>query len=420
MKKSNEFLKNKDYFHLNIPFYISRRYLFSKKSRNIINIISGISMVVVAAVTAAMIIVLSALNGIEELVEDLFSKFETELTLLPTEGKVFEIGAVTLSLINNLEGVRMTSRVIEDDVWVRNNSKDVNAVCTIKGVEPYYGEMTGLDSMVHYGDFTLEKDGYNFAVPGYGIFSDLKIPHRSDPEILVINAPIRGKKLSKHKEKAFKSMPIMVNSTYSVNAELDVKYIFAPINFCRELFNYPTQISALEIALDPNVNPLAVKEKIELLLDNDKVQVVTREDKNALIFKTNESEKWATFLILLFILIIAAFNIVASLSMLIIEKKKDIFILRSMGAREDTIQRIFIQEGVLIYFIGAIVGLFVGILIVWSQQQFGLIKITGATVTYYPVKLILKDLIIVLISVMAVGLLFSNVLVRRLLRRYVQ
>jgi len=377
-------------------------------------------MVVVAAVTAAMIIVLSALNGIEELVEELFSKFDTELTIIPNEGKVFNLSTDTLTLIKNMEGVAMISEVIEDDVWVRNNLKDVNAVCTMKGVQPYYGQMTGLDSMVHYGDFTLEHDGFYYAVPGYGIFSDLKISLRNgnEPEVLIINAPIRGKKLSRHKEKAFNSMPIMVKSTYSVNAELDVKYIFASLNFCRELFNYPSEISSLEITLNNGSNLDLIKEEIQKLIGN-KLKIITREDKNALIYKTNQSEKWATFLILLFILIIAAFNIVASLTMLIIEKKKDIFIFRSMGAREETIQRIFIQEGVLIYFIGAVIGLLAGILIVWGQQTFGLIEISGATVPHYPVKIILNDLMIVLVSVMTVGLLFSNVLVRRLLKRYV-
>lgn len=375
-------------------------------------------MVVVAAVTAAMIIVLSALNGIEVLVQDLFNKFETELTVLPEQGKVFVINEDTLSLIKEIEGVRMISEIIEEDVWVRNNSKDVNSVCTVKGVQPYYGEMTGIDSMVPYGSFVLEKEDFYYAVPGYGIYTDLKIPRRDDPEILIINAPIRGKKLSQHRENAFRSMPIMVNSTYSVNAELDVKYIFTSLDFCRELFDYPTEMSSLEISLHPDADVKVVQAKIQNLLGSN-LKTATREDKNALVYKTNESEKWATFLILLFILIIAAFNIVSSLSMLIIEKKKDIFILRSMGATEETVQRIFIQEGILIYFIGAIIGLIVGIGIVSAQQAFGLIKISGATVTYYPVAIVISDLLIIMASVMFVGFLFSNILVRRLMKRFV-
>lgn len=375
-------------------------------------------MVVVAAVTAAMIIVLSALNGIEFLVQDLFNKFETELTIQPTSGKVFTLNDDTLNLIQELEGVRMMSEVIEEDVWVRNNLRDVNTVCTMKGVEPYYGKMTGLDSMIYIGDFNLEKDGYQYAIPGYGVFTDLKIAHRSEPEILIINAPIRGKKLSRHKKNAFNSIPIMVNSTYSVNAELDVKYIFASLDFCRELFNYPGEISTLEISLEEDADIDAIISQINNLID-DNLKVVTREEKNALVYKTNQSEKWATFLILLFILVIAAFNIVASLSMLIIEKKKDIFILRSMGAKEETIQRIFIQEGVLIYFIGAVIGLIVGLLIIWAQLTFGLVSIAGATVSHYPVKVVYSDLLIVIGSVMVVGLLFSNILVRRLMNRFV-
>lgn len=377
-------------------------------------------MVVVAAITAAMIIVLSALNGIEELVEELFSKFDTELTIIPDEGKVFTLGEDTLAMIAAMDGVSMISEVIEEEVWVRNNAQDVNVICTMKGVQPYYGKMSGLDSTVHFGDFTLEQEDFYYAVPGYGIFSDLKLPHREsgDPSILIINAPIRGKKLSRHKEKAFNSMPIMVRSTYSVNAQMDVKYIFTSINFCRELFDYPTQMTSLEITIPDESDIDLLKSQIQALVGNQLI-VQTREDKKPLVYKTNQSEKWATFLILLFILIIAAFNIIASLSMLVIEKKKDIFILRSMGAQEKTIRRIFIQVGVMIYFVGSIVGLVFGIIVVWLQQTYKFIEIKGASVPYYPVKIIGNDLVIILICVMTIGLLFSNVLVRHLLKRYV-
>lgn len=404
---------------MNFPYYIARRYLFSKKSKNIINIISGISMFVVMGVTCAMIIVLSALNGIEDLVKQLFNNFETELSVKPIKGKTFEISDSTISYLQALEDIDQVAKIIEGDVWVRNQRRDINTVCTIKGVPSDYDQMSEIDSMMYKGEYKLEDENYYYGILGLGVFSELQV-YLKENELtsLYVNAPIKGKKLSTSREKAFKSLPIIISGCYSVNAELDVKYLIAPIEFCQDIFEYENQITGLEIKLKEGFDSHEVKEKISHLFDEN-LKLTTREERNALVYQTNESEKWATLVILLFILIIAAFNIVASLSMLIIEKKKDIHILRSMGAKEDTIKKIFVLEGILIYFIGALIGIALGIIICLLQQKFGLIKIVGATVPYYPIKILYTDIIIVMISVMIVGFFFSKLLVSRLLKRFV-
>ncbi len=373
-------------------------------------------MFVVAGVTAAMIIILSALNGIEELVEELFSSFDTDISIQPKEGKTISLDTIKLSDILEMEGVEYTSQVIEEDVWL--NVEDRNTVATIKGVENTFSKMTMVDSMMYLGDFVLHEEGFNYAVLGYGVFSELRIPYREGTyPVINVNAPIRGRKLKKFKDRAFNSKPIMVRGAYSVNAELDVKYVVAPLAYCKALFDYENEVSAIEISLKDVYDPLEMKDNIKSLV-GENYKIITRNEKNALVFQTNQSEKWATFLILLFVLLIAAFNIVASLTMLIIEKKKDIHVFRSMGVSESSLKRIFIFEGIMIYLMGAITGLAAGLVLVFLQINFGLIRIPGATIDFYPMKVIWTDILIVAASVMLVGFLFSNVLVRRLLKRF--
>lgn len=401
---------------MNVSLYIARRYLFAKKSRNIINIISMISMTVVAFVTAAMICVMSAFSGIESLVQQLFSNFDAPLTVVPVSGKSFADSLIVDSVVRQVPGVANYSRVIEEDAWLQYS--DYNTVATIKGVSRDYGAMSPIDSMIYFGSFILRRDSFNYAVPGLGVFSELRLPRPdNDPPILGINAPIRGKKLSRFRENAFNRMNIMVSGAFSVNAELDVKYVFVPIDYARELFGMEEEISAVEFVLDPAADEYAVKSALEAVL-SDSLKVETRYDRNALVYKTNASEKWFTFLILFFILVIASFNIIASLTMLIIEKKKDIALLESLGATRMTIRRVFIYEGIFINLIGAIAGTAFGLGLCWAQQTFGLVTMQGAMVEYYPVEIKWLDVIGIFFTVIAVGTLFSGGLVGSLMKRF--
>jgi lipoprotein-releasing system permease protein len=373
-------------------------------------------MMVVAFIAAAMITVMSAFNGIDDLVKKLFANFDAPLTVMATEGKMFADSLVTDKQILQIEGVKGLSRTIEEEAWLSHQSH--NAVATIKGVDQSFTSLSPIDSMVYDGEFLLEDDKYSYAVVGLGVRSELFMPlYGYAPTVMQINAPIRGKKLSRHKENAFNREAINVSGVFSVNAELDAKYVIVPIKFARSLFGMENEVSSIEVFVHNDKDIFRVKKALEAVLPEG-LKVETRYDKNAIIYKTNASEKWATFLILLFILIIACFNIIASLTMLIIEKKKDIFTLSSMGATPRSIESIFVYEGILINFIGAVIGTALGLILCYLQQEYGLITMQGAMVDAYPISIKWLDVIGIFFTVVAVGTLFTLVLVRRLVRRF--
>jgi len=403
---------------LGISLFIARRHLFSRKSRGIINIISMISTLVVAFVTAAMIVVLSAFNGIDDLVKKLFSNFDTPLTIVPVEGRFFADSLLTDQALLGIQGIKGISRVIEEDAWL--NYADRNAVATIKGVEDSYVALSPLSEMMYEGEMVLRSDSVPFAIVGLGVRSELYMPvGQGLPTIMEINAPVRGRKLSRYKENAFNRRATNVSGVFSVNAELDSKYVLLPLKETRQLFEMPNEVSAIEIFLNQPEDLEGVQHELLKHLPSG-LKVQSRFEKNALIYKTNASEKWATFLILLFILLIACFNIIAALTMLIIEKKRDIFTLMSMGATIHEVRRIFILEGIFINLIGAIGGTILGVTLCLAQQRFGLIAMQGAMVDHYPVSVQWQDVLGIWLVVTTMGAMFSLFLVRLLMNRFVK
>jgi len=371
----------------------------------------------VAAVAAAMLTVLSAVNGIDDLVRQLFNSFDAPIRILPAQGKVFHVDSLELEKIASYEGISSVCMVMEDDVIV--GYEDRKSVATLRGVSEEIREIAPVDSIMMAGEFLLEEDGFPYAVIGWGIRSELLVPFFNDERPpLQLFAPIRGKKIGQHKENAFNRENILVSGVYSVNAELDVKYIIVPYHFAVEIFDRePGEVSALELGMKPGYNLQDLDDALQTIV-GDSFLVETREEKNALIYKTNRSEKWAAYSIMLFILIIAAFNIMASLTMLVIEKKKDIFILRGMGLREEEVRRIFVLEGVLINFVGASLGLVFGLILCLAQKHFGLVKLQGSIVPYYPVEVQFSDALIIFSSIMFIGIISSTLLVRYLIRRH--
>jgi lipoprotein-releasing system permease protein len=329
---------------------------------------------------------------------------------------VFSDSLVTDASLMAVAGIKAFSRVIEEDGWL--SYSDQNAVATVKGVEPTYLDYSPIDSMIYEGSFVLEDDSFFYAVIGLGVRGELGMPFfENQPTVMGINAPVRGRKLSRYRENAFNREAVNVSGVFSINAELDSRYVMVPLKFARTLFGMPDEISSIEIFLDNDDNVGVVKSELEKKLDPS-LRIQTRYDKNALIYKTNAAEKWATFLILLFILLIACFNIIASLTMLILEKKRDIFTLSSIGITSGGIERIFIYEGVLINLIGAMLGATMGLGLCFIQDKFGLIAMEGAMVSAYPVSIKWLDVAGILLSVFLVGSLFSATLVRLLVRRF--
>jgi lipoprotein-releasing system permease protein len=401
---------------LNVALYIARRHLFARKTKGIINFISGISMVVVAFITAAMITVMSAFNGIDELVKAIFSNVDAPLTVLPAEGKVIPDSLINSYQPTLIPGVIGYSKVIEEDVRLSHENR--YAIATVKGVESNYADYSPIDTAIVDGQYLLQLDSLPLAVVGSGIQIELDMPLREyAPTIMEIAAPIRGRRVSQFKEEAFNQETIAVSGVFAINAELDAKYTLVPLWFARKLFEMSNEVSSVDVFTDEKADVELIKQTL-VSSYGPTVRVITREEKNALIYKTNASEKWATFMILLFIFLIGCFNIIASLTMLIIEKKRDIFTLNSMGVDTRGIKRIFIFEGVIINLIGALAGCAIGLALCFAQERYGLIAMTGGAVESYPVSVKWLDVLGILATVISVGALFSILLVRSLVHRF--
>ena len=401
---------------MRLAFFIAWRYLFSKKSKNVIHLISIISMVVVAFVTAAMVIVMSAFNGIESLVDDLFAHFDAPVVVEHFSKQPFEISDEQYQRMSADERVLKLKRVLEDDVWISYG--EANGVVVMKGVEEDYGSVTGMKDLMRSGNFDVSDTVMVSSVPGLGVCGQLKIPldeqWRKD---LLIRVPIKGRKLSRFREQAFSEVTSEIRGVFSANAELDVKYLFVPLYNAQQMMGMRGKVSSLEVFLKPEVDIDEVAKDWNEMWVNDSLQMTTRNQKNALIYKTTQSEKWATFAILFFILFIASFNIVSSLSMLILEKSNDLKIMSSMGASALLIERVFIFQGVLINALGGLVGLLLGLLICWGQKTFGWIKMEGAVVDHYPIEIDGLSVAQIGGTVLFTGTLFCVFMVRWLMRR---
>ena len=401
----------------NFPFYIARRYLFSKKSTNVINIISGISVFGVTISTLSLVVILSVFNGLDGLIKSLFSSFDPDIKITLNEGKTFNTDTKQFNQIKKLEGIAVYSEVIEENALLRYGDKEF--VATVKGVDGSFSLMTGIDSMMIDGGFTLKKKDKMFAVVGYGIASALSLG-LNFIEPIIIYVPKMTGKTNINIQNATNRKIIYPSGIFSIQQEIDSKYIIVPIEFARSLFEYSSKITSFEISLKPDVNAKAVQARISSIL-GDKFNVRNRFQQQEIMYKTIKSEKLIGFLILLFIILIASFNIIGSLTMLIIDKKKDIETLLSMGADFPTIRKIFLIEGWLISVTGAILGLILGIAFCLLQQKFGLIALQGNgsfIVDSYPVEIYYSDLFFIFFSVISIGFLAAWYPVRYITQRY--
>ena len=365
--------------------------------------------------TFALIVVLSAFNGIENLVESLYSSFDPAIKITASKGKAFNINEFPKEKILALNEIEHCVYSLEETALL--NYRDKQHIGTVKGVEDDFLEMSGLDSMLTEGNLIIEKNNQAYALIGYGVsyFLSLFVEQNFDP--ITIYSPRRTSKGAiLNPDDAFKKMKILPSGIFSINADFDNKYIIVPLWFAQELLQIKDKASSAEIALINESESDAIKSKLKEILGDDFV-VKTRYELNEIIYQTNNTEKWITFLILSFILVIAAFNLIGSLTMLIIDKKNDIQILKSMGANQIIIKRIFILEGVLISFIGGSVGLVLGLILCKLQQWFGLVKLSGVVVDTYPVLIKMTDVVSILGVVLLIGFVSSYFPVKFVLRK---
>lgn len=405
---------------MNFPFYIARRYLFSKKSHNAINVISGISVCGVALATLALVCTLSVFNGFQDLVSNLFTAFDPELKVVPAAGKVFDRQDKSIVAIRKMPEVALVCESLEDNALVQYQGRQAMAV--VKGVEDNFTELTPIDTILFgKGDLLLHDEVVDYAIPGVQLLANLGTGIRFlDP--LEVYAPKRGAKVNMANPAASFTGGNLFSSglVFAVNQEkYDGSYILTSLQFARKLFQYTTEVSAVNLKLKPGTDVDAFKRKLEAQL-GERFRVLDRYEQQADTFRIMKIEKFISYLFLTFILMIACFNVIGSLSMLIIDKRDDVITLRNLGANDRQIVRIFLFEGRLISFIGAVAGIVLGVFLCWLQQTFGLISL-GASGSFivdaYPVSVHWEDVVLIFFTVLAVGFLSVWYPVRYLSRR---
>ena len=387
-------------------FYIARRYLISKKSVNVINIISGVSVAGVMVGTFALVVILSVFNGLDTTIKSLFSSFDPDIKISASIGKSFDIKEGNFEAVRKLSGVESVTPVIEEDAMLGYGERQYFA--TVKGVPVDYMTTARLDSsFITSGKFILESDQIPYAVVGQGVAYFLSVGlNFIDPiHVYTLKKGTRGRPDINN---AFIHSTIYASGIFANQQEIDSKYILVPFEFAKGLFQMDNKVSAVEIGLIEGVSDKDVESEIASILGN-KFIIKTQFEQHELFYRVMQSEKWAIFLILGFVLIIASFNILGSLSMLIIDKKADIAILQSMGANQKLIRTIFLFEGWMISIFGAIFGLILGVFICWLQIEYGILKVPGNDgsfiFTSYPVEIRPTDLFVIFLLVSGIGFL---------------
>ena len=383
---------------MNLPFFIARRYLISKKSHNAINIISGISVAGICIGTMALVIVLSAFNGLTDLVQSLYNSFDPDISITVKHGKTFLPDAAEIKAVKNTAGIAYYTEVMEGNALLKFNDKQ--CIATIKGVSKDFIKMSRFDTLIKEGSFNLKK---NNSVIGKGIANILQTSSRELFKPISIYAPKRGSSNSVNPEDGMNELNVFIAGVFNINDEYNYKYLIMDIDKARGLLDYSNEVTSLELKLLPSADAAQVQHHLMAILGNN-YEVKNREQQNEMLYKTMKSEKLWVFIILVFILIIATFNVIGSITMLVIEKKKDIMILNNMGADVTLIRKIFLTEGILITVIGALLGLLLGLFVCWMQIEFKLVKLgEGWLVEAYPIKIQSPDILLIMGSVLLIG-----------------
>ena len=394
---------------MNFPFFIARRYLFSKKSTHVINVFSGISVIGVAVATMALVVTLSVFNGFHDLVATFFTSFDPQLKVMPAEGKTVAADDPILTQIRQLPEIEVATECVEDQALAVYHGRQ--AMVVIKGVEDNFSQLTHINEiLVGDGEFSLHAADLDYGIPGIRL-AELLGTGYTYREPMKIYAPRReGQFDMTNPENAFEEDELYSPGVlFNVKqAKYDKDYILTSIGFARRIFDQQGMLSSLELRLKPGSRFNAVKDKVRELCGT-KFVVKDRFEQQDDTFKIMKIEKLIAYIFLTFILMVACFNIIGSLSMLIIDKKDDVVTLRNLGASDKQIVRIFLFEGRIISAIGAVIGIVIGLLLCWAQQQFGLVALGSTSGSFiinaYPVSVHPEDIILIFITVLVVGFL---------------
>ena len=392
---------------MNFPFYIARRYLFSKKSTHAINVISLISVLGVAVATMALVVVLSGFNGFSDLVASFFTNFDPQLKIEATKGKAMPADDPLLVKVKHLPGVEVATECVQDQALAVYHDKQ--AMVTVKGVEDNFDSLTHISNILYGdGDFTLHVANLQYGVIGIRLAQDLGTGVTWQ-DYLQIYAPQReGQYDASNPTNAFvKDSLVSPGALFQVKqSKYDQGYIITSIDFARRIFNRQGEITSLELRMKPGVDIDNAKEEIQAILGN-KYKVLDRYEQQADTFNIMRIEKLFAYVFLTFILMVACFNIIGSLSMLIIDKKNDVITLRNLGATDGQIRRIFLFEGRMISAAGAVIGIVLGLILCWLQQTYGLVQLGDQAgnfvVNAYPISVHPEDILLIFLTVILVG-----------------
>ncbi len=404
---------------MNFPLYIAKRYLFSKKSTNAINVISVISVIGVAVATMALVIVLSVFNGFHDLVATFFTNFDPQLEVVPTQGKTAPSDDPLLAKMKALPAVDVATESVEDQALALY--KGQQAMVIVKGVDDNFDQLTHIkDILFGDGTYSLHAGNLQYGIMGIRLAAALGTGARFGDYLRIYAPQKEGQFDAANPTQAFVVDSLLSPGVvFAVNqSKYDKNYIIAPIAFARNLFGQQGRLSSLEFRLKNGSDLDAVKKEMQSI-GGSKYKVMDRFEQQADTFKIMQIEKYIAYIFLTFILIVACFNIIGSLSMLIIDKKNDVTTLRNLGANEHQISQIFLFEGWLISAFGAIIGIGLGLLLCWLQQQYGFVSLGNSSGTFivnaYPVSVHYTDVSLIFVTVLIVGWLAVWYPVRKIL-----
>ncbi|PUZ27768.1 lipoprotein-releasing system permease protein [Chitinophaga costaii] len=396
------------------------RYFWAKKSTNAINIIAWISVCAIAVGTAALFIILSVFNGFSELVASLYSSFYPSVKVMPAQGKQIYLEPSTLRKIQALPGVVHFSEVIEEKAVLSYNNEPTIAI--LKGVDSNYIYVSGVKDKIVRGKYETMVEGMPEGVFGSDLEGAMGIDMTRSDIPVTVYVPRPGAGATALPEEALNSDVLFPAGAFAIQQDFNTQYVITHIDFLRRLLSMqPGQMSALEISIRPHASDRDVQKSLQLMLGN-KFVVQTRFEQNQSLFAIMQTEKWVVYLILSFVLVIAAFNMIGSLSMLVIEKQKDVTILKAMGANDPLILRIFLAEGLLIAGFGALIGFILGFTICVLQQRYGILKLGGTSflVDSFPVSMHFQDFLLILMTILGIGLAASWYPARRAARQSIE
>lgn len=392
---------------MNLPFFIARRYLLSKRKANFINIIAILSVGGIAFSTAALIIVLSVFNGLEDLLRSLNNSFDPEIKIEARQGKSFESSPALLAKIKSVEGVDVATEVIED--WAYLRYRDANQVVRVKGVGDNFIVQNRIpaENMVE-GEFKLKDGPVNYAIIGRGIQYTLSIATNDPLYPLQVYYIKNVSSVGLDPSKLYARQNIVPGGVFSIVQTFDENYVIVPLRFTEELFSYGNRRTSLEIKTVAGADVFKVERRIQEVI-GEEFNVLNHEEQHQDLYKLLKMEKLFTFLSLTLLLVIGSINIFFSLMMLALDKKKDISILKAMGAHDSQVRNIFLAEGVLIAFAGAFLGLALGMAFYWLQQNYGLISMGMETsITQgYPIKVKALDFLLTMVVITVITIMIS-------------